>query len=404
MSVIRRSNLSSAGRRPMVCGGFLTYVLVAIFSDVPLLADDRCGSQSIPPQVTNRTYVSLGGTDSESCGSNAGSPCKTVQKGIGQAQSRCAGKSCLVLVHYGLDRPAASVVLADGVDLYGGCVFSDEVDQGYRTVLMGNPAIEADGIKTPTTIATFQIVATDADNPGESSVAMLVSNSGSGVLSISKSLLASGKGAAGSSPGRSSGRQRKDGSSPNGNAGGVGGGACPSSSPPRDVGKGGNGSSYNSVSTSGCFALCNCSGNGNIGAQTGHDSGTTYAKGGGGAGNGGAGCDYGYYVGDAGKGGQGGAGNQGGCSAAVGQTDPDTVGHFEGAAWVAGKGGSGGNGEVGSGGGGGGAGGFGANVDNNFHVTDYGGYPGGGGGCGGQGGQQGGLPFPWCSTSLSSSV
>ena len=367
---------------------------------MPLLAEDRCGGQSVTAQATNRTYVSLQGTDSDSCGANAGTPCRSIQKGIAQAQSKCAGKSCSVLVHYGLYRPSTSVVLADGVDVYGGCVFGSEVDQGYQTVVRGNPAVKADGIKGATTVATLQLVAEDAVNPGESSVAMLVSNSLSGVLSITKSTLASGRGGTGASPGASAGSGGQAGSIPNGRTGGAGGAACSASPPAGGAGSGGNGSSFNNVSTSGCFALCKCSGNGNTAAQAGKDSGTAYAKGGNAAGNGGAGCDCGYFTGDAGNGGKGGAGNQGGCSDVVGQTNPDNIGQFEGAVWVANKGGNGGNGEVGSGGGGGGAGGYGANIDNRFNVTDFGGYPGGGGGgggCGGnggQGGQQGGASIP----------
>ncbi len=67
-------------------------------------------------------YVSVtgGDPDSDSCGKNPASACKTISQGI----KNCKTNGCNVLVRYGVYGSVAETVqLADGVSLYGSCSF-----------------------------------------------------------------------------------------------------------------------------------------------------------------------------------------------------------------------------------------------------------------------------------------
>ncbi len=362
-------------------------VLVSIQS-LPAAAV-RCGHADLS-KLAKVVYVSPQGNDVSGCGQSATSPCKTIQQGT----ANCSGENCGVLVRYGVYKTGNPVSLADGVSLYGSCVF-DETPYLYRSTVIGNPAIEAKGINKSTVIEGFVILGGTAVHSGEASVALIVSNSTG--LVLRENILATGRGgigANGNTPfagGGQSGRY-----APNSNTGGAGGVACSSSPPSGSTGKGGKGADLQQIFSSGCAFECNCSNN-NYPASVGENGGNSGSvPGGAGGQRGSSGCAcVGRGGGDAGTGPDGRPGNMGAASTQGGLPNSDTKGSFAGTIWRPNFGGTGTSAQVGSGGGGGGSGGFAA-----LRGYDYSGFPGGGGGgggCGGPGGtgaQQGGASVP----------
>ena len=335
-------------------------------------------------------YVSVTGGDSDSCGKNPASACKTISQGI----KNCKTNGCNVLVRYGVYGSVATTVrLADGVSLYGSCSF-DGSDRKYRSTLLGRPAISADGINQPTMIHGFVIYGESGGNPGEASVAVTVANSSG--LRLSDDVLASGTGGAGEQGSAVAGDTGGSGKPPVANAGGAGGAACPANPPPGPIGKGGYGADFQQLYSSGCFIRCKCDNNNypaSVG-KNGENSGNVLGGTGGPRAGPGCFCDGGRT---AGNGPAGQDGRSGACGEQGGLANPDRKGSFAGTVWHPNRAGNGAAGEVGSGAGGGGSGGFGVNFP---PTTDYHGYPGGGGGgggCGGgggTGGQQGGASVP----------
>ncbi len=345
-------------------------------------------------KLQSAVSVSPEGIDSSSCGQGTGSPCKTIQ----QAINNCKGESCGVLVRYGSYNVSAAVQLADGVSVYGSCVFNG-VDNKYRSTILGRPAVRANNINKPTTLYGFVILGTSASSPGEASVAMVISNSKG--LTLSLDVVASGKGGNGSSGTSVNGFSGAGGGFTTGNSGGAGGRACPTSPPPGITGEGGRGADFQQLASSGCFVNCNCTNNNypaSIG-KAGQDSGG--ARGGNGGERGGSGCICeGRSGGTSGDGPTGANGNPGPCGRTGGKPNSDNKGNFNATVWAPSRGGSGSTGEVGSGGGGGGSGGMGVFWKPFQTADDYPGKPGGGGGgggCGGGGGNgglQGGASIP----------
>ena len=354
----------------------------------------RCGDADLS-KLKKTVYVSPLGNDGNGCGQSTTSPCKTIQ----QAITNCSGEGCGVLVRYGIYNTGNPVILADGISLYGSCLF-DETSYQYRSTIIGNPAVQAVGIKKPTVIQGFVLLGNGAVHTAEASVALMVSNSNG--LTLKHNVLASGAGGRGSAGAYADGGAGGDGHSASGSIGGAGGKACQANPPPASDGGGGRGADFNNVYTWGRFVLAKCRTN-NVSesvGKRGEKSGTV--SGGGGGERGGAGCMCDPNQGNSGDGPTGGNGNQGPNSSAGGSPNPDNKGAFKGTAWLANRGGSGASGQVGSGGGGGGSGGYAVYVPTFVWqpLKDFNGRPGGGGGgggCGGpggQGGQQGGASIP----------
>ncbi len=374
---------------------FVIFALLTLYLQRGAVAAVRCADADLS-KLTKVVYVSPIGNDSNGCGQSTISPCKTIQQGI----VNCSGDACGVLVRYGLYNTGNPVSLADGVNLYGGCIF-DETSYQYRSTIMGNPAVQAKGIKKPTVIEGFVILGNNAVHTAEPSVALVVSDSNG--LILTHNVLATGTGASGGAGAYADGSVGGNGSSAIGNVGGGGGRACPSNPPAASDGGGGQGAAFNNVATFGVRGVLVKCKTDNLSESVGKDGEKSGAvSGGGGGGRGGAGCMCDPNQGSSGDGPTAGNGNPGQCSSAGGKPNPDNKGAFSGTAWIANRGESGAAGQVGSGGGGGGSGGYAVYVPNfiweplrNFNGRPGGG--GGGGGCGGpggRGGQQGGASIP----------
>lgn len=350
-------------------------------------------------ELSSVVYVAADGADGLSCGTTTGNACKSIQQGI----DNCAATGCGVLVRHGLYPTGATITLRDAVSLYGSCLFDGEADRKYRTTIQANPApgmpaISAGGINAPTTVSGLVVIGKDETADGTASIAMAVSDSQG--LTLTRSVLAAGKGGSGATGASSNGAPGGDGSSPScPTCRGAAGNACPSDPPPSGVGGGGAGAAQNNVATSGCVGNCHCWNNNSPDSTgiTGQDSGS--AKGGGGMGPASSGCscsDRPSYFGtvDSGDGSTGGTGDAGACSSQGGVPSGLIYGqaNVQGAAWLPSSGGAGVTASVGAGGGGGGSGGY-ATDGGSADLSGYPGGGGGGGGCGGpggQGGQQGG--------------
>ena len=356
-----------------------------------------CGEADLSG-LTSLVYVSTLGTDSESCGATPTAACKTVARGI----ANCAGGGCGVLLRFGLYPLNTTVALAEGVSLYGGCVFDGDPSHRYRTVLQaspdGIPALSATGIDTATTLYGVVVLGSDATTPGQASLAMVVSSSNG--LTISHSVLAAGKGAdgaQGTSPAQAAAGEGSP--KPDGDTGGAGGAGCPSK--PGGGGDGGEGgltATFN-FNVAGCFLACKCtleSGLESLVKGQAGDAGGTTSKGGSGGPYGGQGCGCKILV-NVPDGTAGDNGATGSCNTQGGSADGNVWGIFSAASWLPTTGGSGGAGGNGGGGGGGGAGGISLKVGNGTMYPGKPGGGGGGGGCGGDGGsggQQGGASIP----------
>lgn len=363
-------------------------LLLVVSANSGFAVEANCAGADLS-KLASAVYVSPQGTDGSNCGQNTGSACKTIQQGI----TNCRGETCGVLVRYGVYNMTAPVQLADGVSLYGSCIY-DETPYRYRSMIVGRPAVRGDNIKKPTTLYGFVILGSSPGNAGEASVALLLTNSTG--LTLSHDVVASGKGGNGNTGTTTNGGIGGTGGYASGNSGGAGGRACPASPPAGSTGEGGRGADFQQLHSSGCFLTCKCENN-NYPASLGKNGGDSDGVlGGAGGQRGSAGCACGF-VGDAGNGPGGDSGRPGKCGATGGVRNPDTKGTFSGTTWIANRGGSGTPGQVGSGGGGGGSGGFGVVFP---PTEDFAGYPGGGGGgggCGGpggQGGQQGAASIP----------
>ena len=364
-----------------------------------------CGGADLS-NLTSAVYVSTAGIDGAGCGLTTKTACQTLQQGI----QNCAASGCGVIVRHGLYPTSATIVLRDGVDVYGGCRFDGEPDRRYRTVIRaspppGTPAVRAAGIGAPTTVHGLVVIGKDETFDGTSSITMAVSDSTG--LTLTSTVLSAGKGgdgASGQTPRAVNGNQ---GGAPSlsfgvgvwSGVGGVGGPQC--SYGGVSAGAGGHGADYNRIVSSGCFGVCTCTPIGGTHGLPG-EQGSLAGIGG----TGGPVGPNGDRCGDVPAGSKAGAGLAGiaGSAADCGSTfaDPNANvwGQLTRTIWLPSSGGDGGLGDWGGGGGGGGAGGacthtFDPNRGQN-NTTDFFGSPGGGGGSGGcggpggKGGQQGG--------------
>jgi hypothetical protein len=279
----------------------------------------------------------VSGTGDDANAGTRASPMATVQAAIDASAAEGLGAD----VYVAAGTYSGSLTVTDGVSLYGGF---DGVEwlrdiTTYDTVIQGGRrAIHVDKASN-LTINGLTVVATDAAVPGQSSVAIGLSESRA--VAITRNRLTAGKGAAG--PAGPAGQPGLNGPAGNNGSGATGG--QPGIGPAHDGGKGGNGASFLSNGSTGAY------GQGPLG------------------GVGGAGGGVGYW-GDPG----GGGGNGVGGAAGAGGPAFHAVGFGD---YFAGDGATGAAGGHGCGGGGGGGGGG---------AVFWNGGGGGGGGAGGQGG------------------
>jgi hypothetical protein len=357
----------------------------------------RCAGAD-PPRLPKVVYVSPEGSDKGDCGQSTASPCKTIQQGI----ENCNVQNCGVLVRYGTYNTGKPIDVHDGVSLYGSCVFDETTMYRYRSTIIGNPAIQANGINKPTVLEGFVILGSAAVNPGQASVAVTVINSTG--LVLRKNVIASGQGGKGGNGNTPAAGSGESGLSGNSTIGGAGGRACVSNPPPNGLGSGGKGANLRPITSTcdvftGLCTTCNDRPEAPrpVGAN-GASSGSIPGGAGGGPGTPGCSCVVNRSVQtNAGSGSAGGSGNSGVASTQGGSSNLDTKGSFAGTTWRPNFGVNGAGGQTGSGGGGGGAGGFAATDQKGTNTNGFAGGGGGGGGCGGPGGagaQQGGASIP----------
>jgi len=357
----------------------------ALLRDTPPVA---CGGVNVAG-LARVVYVSPAGSDGAGCGATPASACATIQQGI----NSCSGTGCGVLVRYGRYRTTATINLANGVNVYGGCVFTSTANPNYRTVIdaspaPGTPALAATSIASATTVNGLVVIGKDETANGTASIAMAVSSSSG--LTLNRMVLVGGSGGAGATGGSASSPGGSGGRGEDFIPGGSGGLSC-ASNHTTDDGNGGPGQ----VSVPGFAQPDGCYPQGRTTTTSGNASGTVIGGVGGSTGGNGVFCT----AGAPGAGGPAGSGNAGACGTPA-QVSPLSGGTFAGVVWTPSSGDSGSTGAVGSGGGGGGAGGVCSYLTNSDYHIDYYGGPGGGGGgggCGGNpgnGGQQGGASIP----------
>ena len=344
-------------------------------------------------------YVAASGTDSDGCGTSTATPCATIGRGIAQ----CGAAGCAVAVRHGIYLTTESITLRDAVNVHGSCLFGDEPDMPYRTVIdaappAGMPAIDATGIGSATVVSGLLVLGKDETAPGEASVAMRVRASKG--LTLQLVTLSAGRGGDGAPGSSAKGGAGGDGGSPAGwspSDYGAGGLACPSR-PDAGRGKGGTGREAVRFTTDSCPLIdCKCWPIPSAlpaSELTGQDSGAAKGGGKGGDGDFGGSCTGRVRPFDPtpGNGGMGLNGQVGDCSQAGGQraSGPNDTGNIIAGRWTGTISRQGGDGGTGSGGGGGGGGGYGAYISFAPPPTLFYGFPGGGGGGGGCGGPGGG--------------
>jgi uncharacterized protein YjbI with pentapeptide repeats len=351
---------------------------------IKAVAGVSCGKADLS-KLQSAIYVTLAGTDSDTCGATKEQACKTIAKGL----LRCAPAGCGVLVGYGEYQLADPIAVRDGVNVYGGCVPSSEGDADFQSLVDapagGRPAVVANSIKTGVILQGFKLAGTPAA-ASPSAASVVVSVSGTSNLTLLDTRILAGSGTAGSRG--SEGTRGGQGGAANGASGGTNTGCATN---------GGNGSVIRGVTCKCYFAsfFCapTCSAN-DCRGYPGAPGSTSRSAPGGGWG------DWNKYE-CAYKRGETGHGGEPGAAAACGNkgvVSSSTAGVFSNGTWTQVPGGNGTRGGDGGGGGGGGAGGptCGCCVWSPIQRPGNQGGGGGAGGCGGGlggGGQQGGASF-----------
>lgn len=344
-----------------------------------------CGKADLT-KLQSRIFVAPTGSDGDACGT-VDSPCATIGKGI----SRCTGTAaCGVLVQWGTYHPPATIALAAGINVYGGCTGASGADVTQSTVYApagGEPAMSVTDPRAGQVLQGFKLLGSDASQPGAASIAFLAQNTGN-TFALLDTHIYGGRGGAGAA-----GQTGADGPAGLSGTGRVAGGNQTCS----QVGyAGGDGGvqfdvsvSFTSPFTFRCSGSCSANG--------------CYGFWPPGAGTGSPGARGSHSCGDcpssAGWGYAGGPGLVGYCfQGYIAPASDSLVGSFSGTTWQPGSGYTSGAGNGGNGGAGGGAGGYKAGTSCSFpyakveHPGNAGGGGGGGGcgGAGGGGGQQGG--------------
>ena len=350
-------------------------------------ASASCGGADLTG-LKSKVYVSTDGNDAAGCGTSIAKACKTIDRGI----KACTGAGCGVLVHYGAYTPAASIGLRAGIDVYGGCLFSNAADdtQYYSLVTAppdGVSAFRADGLTTAARLSGFKVMASPTTTPSWATAAITVS--GSKALTISESRLYAAQGAVGGASGAGATGQA------GGSGNGIGGGSN-SHCAAGPGGRGGNGWRTSSIKNHVFKYTCHFTCSGGCDGQNASYSSGTFGQGGKQGRN-----ECGNFCAhhpSAGGGSGGHDGANGACSDG-GRANPNTKGLFVKGLYSPAQGKSGAVGGHGLGGGGGGGGGAcaGENCIGKKHewTGNYGsgGGAGGCGGAGGPGGWQGGGSF-----------
>ncbi|MDD5633128.1 MAG: pentapeptide repeat-containing protein, partial [Methylococcales bacterium] len=352
-----------------------------------------CGGANLS-SLTSRIYVSPSGADRNDCGASIDQACQTIAKGI----ARCPASGCGVLVEWAQYNQTDTLLLRNGVNVYGGCLTTGQSKAGLASVINapggGKAAVQASQINSPTVFQGFKVIGTTTSgNNGVASNTFLVSNSSS--LAVLDAEVVAGGGAI-----ANNGDKGLPGA-PGGNANVRSGGTVATSSAYRNCinSSGGNGGAARHISFDSNFwgnptnIKVSCEGGNSCYGYAG-SPGTTGSWVGGG--NIGEDKLVNCLVTNAGPGSPGNPGANAACGAR-GVASSDQAGVFSGSMWSPGTGGQGQPGGDASGSGGGGSGGFhGANCFGAIENTGGQGGGGGAGGCGGQGGpggQQGGGSF-----------
>lgn len=221
-----------------------------------------CGDANLAA-LRNRVFVAPQGTDGSGCGASASTACKTIQQGI----ANCGATGCGVLVRWGSYSTSEAgaalpdrIVLREGVNVYGGCLFDGEPDRKRRTIVRGppdgQPAVTAAGIRTATTLQGVMVLASSGQTPGAPSVAMTVEASTGLVLRHTRLVSARGAdGGAGQPPGPAA---QGGAGGAGGQGGSDGGAACQTPGGGPETGIGGAGGIHDTgISDCGLFS-CNC--------------------------------------------------------------------------------------------------------------------------------------------------
>lgn len=157
--------------------------------------DVSCGSSDLSG-LSGAIHVAANGQDNDSCGSTANTACATIPKGL----SRCTANGCGVLVAFGQYALSSSLVLRNGVALYGGCVPTGKSSVGLKSLIRaplgGVPAAMALYIDTATRVEGFKLHGSPASQAGTASVAFQVSY-GNTPMMLADSEIYAGSGATG---------------------------------------------------------------------------------------------------------------------------------------------------------------------------------------------------------------
>ncbi|HYC90929.1 MAG TPA: hypothetical protein VEO54_17050 [Thermoanaerobaculia bacterium] len=136
---------------------FLALVCSLLVCGLSAEARYFCGSRDTA-DLTSVRYVSPGGKDGEACGAALAAPCATIAAGI----ASCKGAGCAVLVAFGEYPQADTLVLADGISLYGGCEEREQPNARRVSLIRGaryKVAVLARQIAAPTVFHSFAVIA-----------------------------------------------------------------------------------------------------------------------------------------------------------------------------------------------------------------------------------------------------
>jgi hypothetical protein len=329
-----------------------------------------CGGTIYAPSLPNPIYVSADGTDSATCGKSLASQCATIQQGI----TNCSEPPCSVVVasdRYRLDR---SIVLANGVSVYGGCEMTFIPTRGIVSVVYappkGAPAVVATRISSPTMFRSFTIIGSAAEAGSTASIAFVANESTP--LTLISLTLRGGRGAVGARG--SDGQKGRQGDNATGQSG-----ATNRCTTPTYGGDGGDSGNAKRRETN--AGLPGMPGNTEMAAK---------------GGNPGSSVEYSFGQTKRPGPAENGDSAHNALCGRRGRASRDVAGAIVNGTWVPSVGGAGGNGGDGGGGGGGGSGGNCVFRNGLGHLQYYDGVAGGGGGAGGcggtggRGGQQGG--------------
>ncbi|HEY0836067.1 MAG TPA: pentapeptide repeat-containing protein, partial [Azospirillum sp.] len=215
-------------------------------SDVSAAEATVCGKADTSALKAS-IHVAPGGTDGDACGTSAAQACATIAKGI----ARCTGTAgCGVLVAWGQYTLTDTIVLQDGVNVYGGCMPAAQAGDGLQSLVSapadGKPAMSASNANgTGITVQGFRLMGSAAAAGGNASVTLLAS---SAKLTVKDSRIAAGAG--------SDGANGKDGGA--GTAGGGGSGRTAGTNASCQNTSGGKGGSARTVDVIVSFTSYSC--------------------------------------------------------------------------------------------------------------------------------------------------